>query len=168
MVFMVIFALAGLVVGWLKLEYKDELSDYAMGVFMSVIFGFFGLLLGFGISVGVGAALPKEYVLDKQMELVAIQDTSGIQGRFFLGAGTIESKFYYVFYQRERNGIRFGNVPAENAVVYEENRDDGLIKEYDKRFMAGWHDFFGATWGERYDIFIPEGSILHEFNLDLK
>lgn len=169
MVFGIIGALVGLVLGWLIVDHKSDLADCVFGVAFSVVMAVLGFAIGIGISFGVGAALPKEYVMDRQIELVTIQDTSGIQGSFFLGTGHIESKSYYVFYQKEGNGVRFGKVSAEKAVVYEEERNGGLIKTYTRQFTSGWHNAFGTTLGgEKYEIFIPQGSILHEFQLDLK
>lgn len=172
MLFMVALILLGLVFGW---RFGSGLSgDGLLGrYFPKALFSAFGALIGFGfgllLALFIGLFLPSEYVFHKQTELVAIQDTSGIQGRFFLGSGTFESRSYYVFYQKYGDGIIFGRVPVEKAVLYEEERNNGLIKEYLKMNKERWYYLFGVPGEQRrYDIIIPNGSILHDFRLDLE
>lgn len=132
-------------------------------------------LLSISLALLIGLTIYKnyvpqkdEYVLDSQLELVALQDNNGIHGDFFLGSGFIESELYYVFYykyeDKEGAGFKTDRILAKNAIVYEQIRNDGLVKIY--KFSRG--GFLRKTVFERYEIFIPKGSILRQFQLDAK
>lgn len=122
--------------------------------------------IGLGISFGVGAIAPPDFTLDRETRLVSIKDVQGVEGRFgFLGSGYIRSRFYYTFYEDVGDGSKFGRINANKTIVHEEERDDALLRVYKKD--AGW--LFGLTpKDEKYEVFIPEGSILHDFELDLE
>ncbi len=86
--------------------------------------------------------------------------------------GCISSKPSYVFYQKEGNGAKYGELPADKVIIYEQERNDGLVKAYKAQFVAKWHYFFGIPLfiGQevKYSIFIPKGGIKHDFQVDLK
>jgi hypothetical protein len=169
MIIIVMLVMLGAVTLWKAVDFKTDLADYLGGVIMGAVGGFLGLFLGLGLAWVIGTTLPSKYVLKSQIELVAMQDTANVQGSFFLGSGTIESKPYYVFYQKTGKGLKFGKIPVENVIVYEEKgRTDGLINVYAKRFTKDVYKLFAVVSGTRYEIFIPKGSILRDFKLDLK
>lgn len=126
-----------------------------------------GLTVTLAVACGIGMFIPKDYVVCKEIELVAMQDNEYLQGSFFLGSGYIESELYYVFYQKEGSGIKFNKIPRERVVIYEEERNDGVMKIYIARFKPKWCNAIALSRA-KCRIFIPKGTIIQKFNLDLK
>lgn len=146
--------------------------------FITVLFGgFLGLLLagliacaaggvGFGIAVGLGHAFPAEYKYAGDIHLVALQDTQGVEGRFFLGSGSINSAPTYTFYYEDGTGaIKRGSIWAYGVAVYEEDREDAFIRVEKKDNIRP----FGIEFtGDRYEVHVPKGTVLRTFKLDLE
>lgn len=141
------------------------------------IFGSFvlGALTGLMIAFGIGEPIPvKEFA--KEIKLVALKDTSGIRGTFFLGSGSVRQEFYYFFYKKEKDGsVTFDKLLARNVKIYEEERKDGVIKAFEKRpikkislSLFGFHHPANGDRDQRYEIHIPKGSIERTFKLDLQ
>ncbi len=86
----------------------------------------FGTLIG--IAAGMVIALFFSFVLPHQTfrpetdrtQLVALGARSQAEGVFFLASGRIDTGQYYKYYYLlPDGGIKFGQIPAENATVYE-------------------------------------------------
>lgn len=115
----------------------------------------------------MGHATSTEYQFERQIDLVTLKDTSGVEGRFFLGTGRTASKFYYsYYYETNSGGVRFGRIDADDTVVYEENRDDAIIRVYGKDNVRA----FGIEFADdKYEISVPRGTILRGYSqLDLE
>ena len=175
MMWIIILPIIGGIMGWklIKGECVDYV-DYFFGV-LAVAFGaFLFFLLAIGISVGIGLFLPSCYVQVEEAEIVAIDDiitTEGnFAGNFFVGIGTIEGKLTYIFYQKENdnaNAVKLRKVSAENTIIFEEERSDGQFKKYIKEIENSYWYLIAIPIGDKYEIFVPKGTINREFNLDL-
>lgn len=166
MIAIVIFVLIGFIVG-----HKISGINGAWRIFLTLTLGGMGFITGTLIAYLIGVLpLSSEYVVTEKIELVALQDTGGIRGEFFLGSGSIESEFYYVFYKKTKNGsIKFDKIQANNAVsIWEEERKDGKIDILKKKFKSKFGILFALSETTKYEIFIPKSSILKNFQLDLK
>jgi len=142
-----------------------------VSVIMTLIAGFIGAGIGIIIAIGIGVFLPSEYVLDNQIEIVALKDNRSIEGDFFLGCGSINSEFYYFFYKKEKDGsLTFDKIAANSHTkIYEEERKDGMIEIFEKRFIKESHYIFGVPFDSpKCKIHVPKGSVLRQFELDLK
>lgn len=156
-------------VGVLKLFSKEKYREDRDLIFLGAMG--FALILSFFCIFLIDLNLPREYILDKEMELVSFKDTVNIEGKFFLGTGNIGSELYYVFYQKEEDGgIKFGKLPVKEVTIYETG-EKGYIQIYnlklkEKRYYSlGFSDLLNKR---KYKVFIPKGSILQEFKLDLE
>ena len=133
---------------------------------------FTGILIG-----GIGAAwaalftniFPKEFIFEKEIQLVARQDKFGQDGIFFLGSGKIKQNFYYAFYQKNPDGsISLNLVPAEKAKIFEEDRKDGILEVYKAVIRSEKLRNWCFPPKERKYVFrIPKGSIKRDLLLDL-
>ena len=112
-----------------------------------------------------------------------MKDHIGPEGHFFfLGSGSIEAEgYYFYYYELPDGGKMLDKIPADQTTVYEEeNRTDGFIEKY-----IGYYNYTGRvtfTWFDhpidikrsvgdydvKYKVYIPEGSITRDFNLDLE
>ncbi|OGF62178.1 hypothetical protein A2662_04615 [Candidatus Giovannonibacteria bacterium RIFCSPHIGHO2_01_FULL_45_33] len=122
--------------------------------------------IGAGLAFLVGCILPKKWQNSGTAKLIAMRDINGIKGSFVLGTGSIESKQYYFFYKEQGGGFVPGKVEvSDNVVIYEEGREDGALKSFSREFSNPIFWFFGVVSSERYEFFIPKGSIRTGFVL---
>ena len=175
MIFWIIGVLIGAFIAlyWLH----DQKKDVLFSILMTFSCSFVGLLFGVLISLVVGMVLPKTHVLENQIELIAVQDNSlsRTQTRLFLIGVNLEQeeRFYYLFYQKEGDRIKFGKVPVDKTTIYEEERNNGLMKVYREKIASSGSilNLLGAYgilyWDEKYEIFVPQGSVIRKFQLDL-
>lgn len=139
----------------------------------------FGALMGGIVGIVfiaplIGSFCPHEYQCE-QIELEVIKDNFGIQGNFFLGSGSIDTKQYYVFYQKlDGGGFWIDKIEAKKATVYEEERDDAMIKKCIPK-ITGIGKYFGSIMVhksiseiEKYEIFVPKGTIERDCEFDLE
>ncbi|MGD0977136.1 MAG: hypothetical protein ABR875_02485 [Minisyncoccia bacterium] len=174
MVTFIVLAVVGVMVG--------VASQKGCGRGEKVLFGFvglvFGLLLAVVTALKIGALLPNyhETQVIEKTELVALNNGTTIEGRFFLGSGQIDSQPAYFFYYKVANGgIKLGTLSAEGVTIFEEKRSDAYMEksseeDYPKiTGIWGYLTFPGVTrkW-ECVNFHIPEGSIQRSFDLDLK
>jgi hypothetical protein len=80
----------------------------------------------------------------------------------------VRSEFRYVFYAKNGEGIVFNSVPANDAIIFEQDRKGGVIKVYEKKFIDNSYYLIGVSGGQRYEIFVPKGSVKSGFDFDLK
>lgn len=135
-----------------------QLVDYVGMTFFAIMGGFLGYMISLVIFISGGG----DYSLEKQLELVAVQDNQNIHRQFFLGTEHTGLESVYYFYYKQNGGLVLGKCPANRAIVYEqEGKKDGLVKVYK---LNEWQ----ALGLKKYEIFIPKGSILQQFRLDAK
>lgn len=90
-------------------------------------------------------------------ELVALNNSSTMKGAFFLGCGRIEDELTYVFYIKDLDGAIFlYEKYAYRCVVYEDVDRNGTP-----------YAIIPATNFGRYELHIPEDSIVQNYELDL-
>ena len=136
-------------------------------IFFSVITALSGGA-GLGISAAMGAAFPSERTCH-ELSLVSLQDNQGLEGRFFLGTGYIESAMKFAFYYESGpESFRLRVIDADDAAIYQDeaNRPYALVCEVD---TGRWRNWFAPDFrGDVYEMHIPEGSILSNYNLDAR
>jgi hypothetical protein len=173
----IIIIIASSIVIFIMVAIKCQWGDYPADKTEEVIEGLWvgfliGAIIGPLTALKIGTFFPKTYVLTETTELVALHDNSASQGNFFLGCGTMDSEFCYVFYQKEGNAVKFRKISAENydaPIIFEEDRSDAVLQKYNERFVneanVRWGIFIGSI---KYEFHIPKGSILKNFQLDLR
>jgi hypothetical protein len=112
--------------------------------------------------------------------LVSLQESSQIKGQ---GNGgllyvrvSIENTEVYKFYYQLGDGYKFYKIPAESAIIFEQEKCTPHFVQntvYVKNKMASWLQNtltfgFPNTQYNTFDLFVPKGSVVQDFNLDLK
>lgn len=129
-------------------------------------------------------------------EIVALQDTAQANGKYFLGTGTYQEEMYYFYYVETENGYVFNKLSPERENVYIkyiQGEDSPRIEqacEYSIRMVKVEPSFWWDTlsWirlkdysvgdiykkqptlfsSPTYTIYVPEGSIVEEYDIDLQ
>ena len=136
-----------------------------------VLGGLFGTLVGLVVLL-IGAAIPgpvrsTEHHVDK---LYAFEDNTSVEGHFFLGSGKVDGEMeYYYIYETEDGGYKMDSIDTSDAVLYYIDDDNCRIEYDDFVYSNPIHYFFGIGPLETtYKIYIPEGSIINNYQVDLE
>lgn len=118
-----------------------------------------------------GSGYPVTITRSTETELVAIRNQADLKGSaiFIIGFGggdirTEDSYSYY--YYLPGGGIMRGKVPTTNAIIYEENRTDGLLITTINYNCYCDGNCYKKPWDpERYEFHVPVGTVVREFKL---
>ncbi len=151
------------------LLFKNE--DLSLKILVSCMAVAIAGWLGFMFALGMG--ITHSYHLDREFELVTLKDTpsNDPSGAFFLGIGGVDSElnFYYVYYYEDEDGsVRLGKINSKHARIYEEDREDAVIKIYEKPALSRFGLTFRHSRPTKAEIFVPKGTILPGYRLDLE
>lgn len=152
-----------MVIGSIFIFSEEDKLKTAFWTFIS-LFVIPAILLGAGTLVVSSAGRWEA----ETIPLVALQDGSGVSGNFFLGSGYIKNDLTYYYYQQgSDSGIYGKTVKAEKAVIYEDQEDTPIVRE--------WHCMsIGASWQwavcvprTETEFHVPKGSVLSQYKMDL-
>ncbi|MBU5331739.1 hypothetical protein KQI61_05980 [Anaerocolumna aminovalerica] len=170
MIYLIIGVIAGIISGIRFCDYG--VLNKIIGFVVGGIMGFcLGALTWASIGSIIGNLLPSEWQTSSTTNLVALNDSSQINGSFFLGCGTIGEDTAYKYIVNTNKGKQVREINAKNNNVY--------IKEYNntpKIEIKKWefinekyYLFASPAWKDDEVIFyIPEGSVTNNFSIDLK
>lgn len=141
-------------------------EDGVFAWFVASVIGFF-LWVGIGGIVWCSPAYESP-VMTEKIEIVSLADGNLLEGRFgFLGQGYIDEELKYTFVHEGDYGYTTTQIKAKNCFVNYTTETPYAIPIKQK---WGW---FGRFWGvgnEKtigYVFYLPEGSIIEQFNIDL-
>ena len=148
------------------------------GVAEILVMGFMGAILGalisillVGFTMGmVSCFASTTYVKSEETKIIALQDNSSVQGRFFLGSGNIDGTMKYVYMKEEDGGYKMDSLDVENVtIIYSDSTKievyNAEFKNKAIRFLFCKYDLFSDS---KYKIYVPKGTIKQNFNVDLQ
>lgn len=105
----------------------------------------------------------------KTYEIVCLQDNSRINGNFFLGCGSVDGKMKYTLYYKDNNNdIRGEELPFDNVILKYTKDKPKFEISYDVLKKSNYRLWNGLRSNTKYRIYIPEGTIVNNYNLDAK
>lgn len=112
------------------------------------------------ISLSGSIFLPEKLLYRK--EIVSLDLTNGVTGRFYLRSGRIKNKPIYYYYAKDGDGFRLEQVSG-----------DVLIRQHENEYYVECYGYPGNFWipksdHRRYIISIPENSIMQSYNPNIK
>jgi len=170
MLTMIIPAVAGLLCGlWFVIsnknwQWKGLAGAPVIGSLIGLLFGLFALFITSNLA-------PIKWEKIDTVELVSLRDRNEISGSFFLGSGHFGETLYYFYYKKLSNGgCQYDKVKVNNnIVIYEEDRQGGLLKVFQPAFkkdsMWRWFAFPVDNRQYIYSFYIPKNSLKKEFTL---
>lgn len=134
--------------------------------------------------------------LESSTKIIALKDNNRTEGQFFLGCGSINNSNYYCYYTETNDGnIGYNQISTNDNVklrycsnkeqpkvdIYNEVAQTILIKKpnFLTSSLFSYIEYYKYTVGDVVDtsissrhqqtiIYIPEGSIQQEYNIDLE
>ena len=80
--------------------------------------------------------------------------------------GSVESKPVYYYYEKQSNGSYIlDNIDADNCQIFQTSEISPQIQLYNGTIMTL---LFSDLMAHRYDIFLPENSIIQEYNPNMR
>jgi hypothetical protein len=128
-----------------------------------------------GLIVGTIAYSGHHWAETHRVTLVSVADGSDTHGDFFLGSGSVDSSPAYIWYERSNaNSYVRKDVDASEATIHYVAK--GTAPYYtvtenkpDHGFVNSWgFNMDDYVDGERYDFYVPRGSIVQSYRLDNK
>lgn len=163
----IIFAFFGFILGLLNTEEGGAFTGLLLGCLA-------GLVLTVIVSA-IASSMPgeKEIITIKTTPIYAFQDNLNIKGYRTLVSGYInEVLCYYYTYQTTDGGYKVGHVEQNNATIYYiTNEEDCRMEIRETHFKNPIHNWVAEPFTEEnvlYAFYIPEDSIITEYNVDLQ
>jgi len=148
--------------------FRDWYFSWGVCVFYGVLAFMIGAVPG--IIIASFIPVKTERVVETK-HIQTLQDNSSVSGEFLLGSGRIEGKMKYVFYYESDGGYRMKQVDC-SGVLIKSTKSTPKVEIYKKKLTDDFINNFGLfTWFERknkYIIYVPKGTIKHNYNLDAK
>lgn len=171
--------MAAIRITWLNYPWWDhgDQAEKWFGVFLgtmaTVIAGALSVGLGIALSSWIGSQSEQVWHRCWTGTMVSIRSADGIEGKLhggvFLMSGHVNSAQIYYYYTRASDGaFKPHKWKADNDTsVYEEDRKDGAVVQYDLQFKRTWIEWFGVTDDRlAMEFHIPKGSLKQEFSLE--
>jgi len=153
---------------WWVIKY-DDLFTPIDGINIISYFG--AILLGAAVGIGIAVLIPPK-LEDKNytLTLVSLQDNPSVQGRFYLGYGSVSGTFKYTFYyQVDSETFRMRQVDYTNAEVkYTSGAPSVFVYHKEEKPILYNRFTLHCPWNDTYVLKVPKGSIKTDYSLDAK
>lgn len=110
--------------------------------------------------------------------IVKFKDNRDLQGGFFIGCGEVNTEqYYYYYYKTDKGSYKASKIKADDCeIIYTKDTPhiDTIVKSADKKATENPLTFgpllslIISGTGEKYKIYIPEGSITDDFSIDME
>lgn len=165
MVFVIVCVIVGAVIVGAGFFFWDE--DGPIGLFPTFLIGLLAAIFG-AVAVVLFGLIPANDKVEAcgQESLAALGNSTGVQGRFFLGTGYVDSKRTLNFIAKEADGgYRADDALASDSRVFEGSADPTVTytcHSYSNGWVLPWDIRESTTY--RFDV--PTGSVLENYTLN--
>ena len=118
------------------------------------------------------APQPHDELIGSDTRIVSLQDSGTIKGSFFLGCGNFKGVMQYTAYAvTDDGGYKLIQLPVDSTTIYEDEEDDPKVIEYRMMVVSPEDEILRESNNNRwdypyYEIHIPSGTIIQQYNLD--
>ncbi|MEO2600972.1 hypothetical protein [Clostridium butyricum] len=177
-IFVGLFIMSIPVIGYLWYRSYIKYSNCTTGdivcfILLCIISGIIcGIIYGISILT-IDFKTDKYESIKYKQEIYALQDSSGMQGRFFLGSGYINNKLQYsIVIEDEYGGKKIQQLDNDRTSLFEDG-ETYIIAYQNKYTNPLVIKLLGTDLAlnenvTRYEIHIPKGSVTTQYNIDLK
>lgn len=135
----------------------------------SLLFGFLWGIIGVGAGLIISLVIPADkHIVTYSNEIVTLQDNNALEGTFFLGSGGFGNDMYYSFYYKtEDGGFKSKTLDSDFVTIYydENPRYEVNVEETTDAFINKF-SICASCGGKERKLFVPEGTIKENYNLD--
>ena len=109
---------------------------------------------------------PPEYIHTSTEYIVALNDNNLASGRFYMRSSRINEDLWYQYMYKKGNGYKTNKCKARTSTVYCSDSEIPRVEWY--RVERTWLIFKMTDPDKQKKIYIPEGSIIEDFYIDLQ
>lgn len=174
-----ILYLAGLLAyrNWEWWRTTDDQIEKWLGLLLGCVATVCALAAAMGAASGVSSLIAdhseQEWRVCWKADMVSLRGSDGVAGTvsggIFMLSGRIGSEQFYNYYTTSKDGaFRPHKWRADHWTrVFEEDRKDGEVTEWDQHFKKDWLLWFAdPDDGLAMDFHIPKGSLRQSFSLE--
>lgn len=157
----------GIVIYWIVDDLFGWFGAIGMGFLVLLLATGSAVLLTIGSSIIAETCADKTYSLAEDIDIYALQDNLTTEGSFFLGSGHINDELKYFYVEQTEFGYTVNNVDADNTYI-QYTTDRCHLERHTYTFDNWFVNLIAVPLTDRYVIYIPEGSIINNYSVDLK
>lgn len=168
----------GLYLAFRNLHWRDDdriefWFPLVLGGLATVFIAGISCAIGYGLADTIGSHSEQIWHSCWSGNMVSLRNSDGVSGHIsgglFMLVGGIESRQVYHYYTLKSDGSFQPQhwTPDSDTSVFEEDRKDGQVVQFDEQFKRGWVNWV-ATPGDRLrmDFHIPKGTLRKNFSLE--
>lgn len=139
-------------------------------VFFGLIGGFLFGLIGVLIAGVGGLCVETDKVYNTETtNLCAFSDFNGVQGSYFLGCGNSKSRMYYCYLTEDEDHAKIMHtLDASEVKIYDNEKETPRVVTEYKTSSNPFTVFFLLPFSESTAVYVPEGTIKYNYNIDLE
>lgn len=108
---------------------------------------------------------PKEYIHTSTEYIVALQDNNLTNSKYYMRSARVNEELWYQYMYKYGSGYKTNKCKARTAIVYCKDDETPRVEWYDVEKSWFWFKFIGDKYKK---IYIPKGSIIEDFSIDLQ
>ena len=144
---------------------RDSDNFFLIGFLGALVSGFCTVIVAAIISMSIPSS---EIIYEETVTpIVSLEDNMSNGGMFFLGTGSTKDRIYYYYMTETEHGYKLQNVDASKAYIKYDTEPRIVIED-----GCGFKHWYNNIWAfpahTHYTIYVPEGTILNNYNIDLK
>lgn len=159
--------LVGMIIGiiWSKHDYYTTPGG---GAFLGAAAGATVALLSIALIVLPYTITIGQQPHSQEFELVSAQDSTGVKGSFVWGSGSIGSSLTLNYYVRNGDAKSPRSTYGHPTNIFEVQEGPYRVVEHYTACTDSWLCLYNDTDNWSYDLYVPPGSVVNDFNLDAK
>lgn len=143
-------------------------GDWVELCFLGTLSIVMGALAGSGFALGVGYFPAQTFMVEDTVHLAALRDNSTVRGSFFLGSGSIGQEQRYFYMRKVGDGFKQDSIAASEAIVYEQDGEPRIVTYQSDFVNPMWYVIGLPSKSKDADIYVPVGSIVQNYHIDLQ
>ena len=163
------FVIAVAIIIYIFCDRWNDWCDKFFYSFVTLLLAFcFSLIVLLGASKITTCCAEIDYNVVSDTKIIALKDNQNVNGSFYILGGYVDEDPYYYYATETEFGYKTEKMKADNAYIkYTDNEPH--IERYVGDFANEGTYFWGFPMcDDRYIIYVPEGTVTNEFNVDLE
>lgn len=156
---------------WFIKFLHDDGYGFVGGFFFCLFMTFLVFLLSvamIGFCSSVAVIFPQTCEKTSTEYIIDLNDSTGVNGRAgFLGSGYVEDELYYYYMTDTKEGFQAKKIKADDTYVRYSN--EPIVETYTAtNFKNKFLWLIAFPINSFHIVYIPEGSIIENYRIDLK
>ncbi len=149
-------------------EWNDLGSKIVYSMLALITSTIVSFLVCFFVSLMMSSFVEFDYNIVSKTNIIALKDNQNVDGNFYLMGGYIDEDLYYYYATETEFGYKTEKIKADNAYIKYTDGKTCIEKYKGEPTNESVHFWGFPTCDYQYIIYVPEGTVTNEFNVDLE